>query len=231
MFFVAISVAFLYCQPCNCQTGNVHNGHEWVDLGLSVKWATCNIGASKPEDYGKYYAWGETGTKREFMPNNYKYYNRPERSFTKYCVDSRFGIVDNETCLNHLDDAAQNNWYGMWRMPTKAEFDELLSNCDLTFTDNYNGTGVKGCVFRSLKEGYTDKSIFLPAAGFREGTRFTDAGYWGYYWSSSLAEEYCDGVALVIPHSSMNFLIKETRSHARWDGLPIRPVIEFTGTE
>lgn len=229
-YFVAISAVFLYCQSCNCQTGSVGNEHEWVDLGLSVKWATCNVGASKPEDYGNYYAWGETDDKRKekrkekrkYDAGNYKYYNDTEGSFTKYCVNSEFGTVDNKTCLEPLDDAASQNWYGMWRMPTKAEWDELISNCFFSWTWNYNGTGVMGFVVKSRKEGYTDKSIFLPLAGEFQGHNFIEGG--GCYWSSSCSN-YKPVECSLQPFRGG--VTSETFA-MRWDGLSVRPVIEFT---
>ena len=96
------------------------NGHEYVDLGLSVKWATCNVGADSPEEYGYHFAWGETSPKTTYNWSTYKYCNGDEYSMTKYCDDS-FGTVDNKTTLELSDDAARVNWGGKWRMPTRAE--------------------------------------------------------------------------------------------------------------
>ena len=111
----------------------VENGHNWVDLGLSVKWATCNVGATTPEGYGNYYAWGETKPKSTYDWSTYKYCNGDRYSMTKYCTNSEYGIVDNKTTLELSDDAAHVNWGGSWRMPTKAEQDEL-NNCTWTWT-------------------------------------------------------------------------------------------------
>lgn len=165
------------------QTGN----HEFVDLGLSVKWATCNVGATKPEEYGDYFAWGETQPKSIYNWSTYKYCNGSSTSLTKYCTDSSYGTVDNKTILEAADDAARANWGGSWRMPTKAEQDELRNNCTWTWTTQ---NGVNGYKVTSKKSGYTNKSIFLPAAGCRRGSSLYDAGSYGYYWSSSL---YTDG--------------------------------------
>jgi len=160
-----------------------HNGHEYVDLGLSVKWATCNVGASKPEEYGDYFAWGETQPKSTYNWRTYKYCNGSSTSLTKYCTNSSYGTVDNKTILEAADDAARANWGGSWRMPTDAELTELREQCTWTWTTQ---NGVYGYKVTSKKTGYTSKSIFLPAAGDRYDRSFGDAGCIGYYWSSSL---------------------------------------------
>ena len=160
-----------------------YNGHAYVDLGLSVKWATCNVGATKPEEYGNYYAWGETTPKTTYDWSTYKWCNGSETTMTKYCTDSDYGTVDNKTILDPEDDAASVNMGGSWRMPTKAEQDELQTKCTWTWTYDYNGTGVAGRIVTSKTNG---NSIFLPAAGYRS------AGSYGYYWSSSLHTVYSD---------------------------------------
>ena len=154
------------------------NRHECVDLGLSVKWATCNVGASSPEDYGDYYAWGETETKSTYNWNNYKW-SINNVFFNKYCLYSNHGAVDNKTVLESSDDVAHVQWGGSWRIPTIEEIEELANNCTWTWT-NQNG-----------KDGYkvtasNGNSIFLPAAGWRDGNYLKKAGSQGYYWSSSL---------------------------------------------
>ena len=154
----------------------MENGKGYVDLGLSVKWATCNVGANSLEEYGYYFAWGETTQKTTFNWSTYKYCNGTYRSMTKYCTDSYYGTVDNKTTLELSDDVAHVNWGGSWRMPTKAEQDELrnTNNCTWTWTKQ---NGVNGYKVTSKKNG---NSIFLPAAGYRDGSNL------GYYWSSSL---------------------------------------------
>ncbi len=139
------------------------NGHEYVDLGLSVKWATCNVGASSPSDYGNYYAWGETRTKSNYTADNSTTYNK-----------SMGDIAGNSNY-----DAARANWGGTWRLPTAAEIQELIDNCTTEWTTR---NGVKGRLVKSKKNG---NSIFLPAAGYRIGTSLRNAGEWGLYWSSS----------------------------------------------
>ena len=142
-------------------TGTI-NGHQWVDLGLSVKWATCNVGASSPSDYGGYYAWGETRTKSEYTGDN------STTSFIKMgdiSGDSRY-------------DAARANWGGTWRLPTQAEMQELIDKCTWTWTSQGGHNGYR-------VTGPNGSSIFLPAAGFRSVSSLNYAGYYGYYWSSA----------------------------------------------
>ena len=146
----------------------IENGHNWVDLGLSVKWATCNVGATKSEAYGDYFAWGETQPKSYYNESNYSYNANP-------------------TVLPLSADAARANWGGSWRMPTKEEQDELLDNCTWEWTTQ---NGVKGYKVTSEKKGYTKNSIFLPAAGYRYYSGLHCAGSDGYYWSSSLSTDY-----------------------------------------
>ncbi|MBR6067748.1 MAG: hypothetical protein IKP45_08090 [Bacteroidales bacterium] len=157
--------------------------HEWVDLGLpsGTKWATCNIGANNPEDYGDYFAWGETTPKRKYNIRSYKYYhdNFFDTKLTKYCVNSSDGdkgFIDNLTELQSTDDAATANWGKNWRMPTKGEMNELWTKCT---KKNITQNGVHGLLF----VGPNGNSIFLPSAG-----RYTEDGYGvgGFYWSCSL---------------------------------------------
>ena len=160
----------------------LENGHEYVDLGLSVKWATCNVGATSPEEYGDYFAWGETTPKTTYNWTTYKYCNGTYDSMTKYCINPDYGTVDNKTTLELSDDAAHVNWGGSWRMPTAAEQDELrnTNNCTWTWTTQ---NGVNGYKVTSKKNG---NSIFLPAAGYRGSSDLKNAGSYGNYWSSSL---------------------------------------------
>ena len=153
-----------------------------VDLGLSVYWGTTNIGASKPEDYGDYYAWGETEPKESYSWSAYKFGTSSSGPFFKYNTISSYGSVDDKTVLEPEDDVASVKLGGKWRMPTDAEWTELRTKCTWTWTTNYNGTGVKGQIVTATN----GNSIFLPAAGYRRDTKLYDAGSYGYYWSSSL---------------------------------------------
>ena len=163
------------------------NGYAYVDLGLSVKWATCNVGATKPEEYGDYFAWGETQPKDYYDWSTYKYCNGSNTTLTKYNTSSGYGTVDNKTILEAADDAARANWGGNWRMPTEEELTELHEQCTWTWTTQ---NGVYGYKVTSKKSGYTNKSIFLPAASCRRGSSLSNAGSGGDYWSSSFGTDY-----------------------------------------
>lgn len=174
--------AGLLVLPTECFAGT-ENGHEYVDLGLSVKWATCNVGATAPEKNGDYYAWGEIQPKDD-SGTPYKYYNGTDRSLTKYCTNSSCGTVDNKTTLEAMDDAATYNWGGTWRMPTDAEWTELREQCAWTKTIRNGKIGYE------VKSKTNGNSIFLPAAGCFYDTCPSEVGILGYYWSSSLYESH-----------------------------------------
>lgn len=159
------------------------NGYEWVDLGLSVKWATCNVGATKPEEYGNYYAWGEVEPKEVYNWETYKWYDTESNEYTKYCTSEIYGTVDNKTVLDKEDDTAAVNMGGSWRMPTYDEIEELKTECTWTRTENYATKGAVGYIVTSKTNG---NSIFLPVAGSRFESDLDHAGSYGYYWSSSL---------------------------------------------
>ena len=159
------------------------NGHEWVDLGLSVKWASCNVGASSPSEYGEYFAWGETSPKNCYIDETLKYHYNGwfiAHKFSKYVTEHRYGKVDNKVTLELRDDAANFNWGGRWRMPTKTELDELREKCIWTLTTQSGHEGYK------VTSKSTGNSIFLPAAGYRNGSFLDRVGFSGSYWSSSL---------------------------------------------
>ena len=158
--------------------------HEYVDLGLpsGLLWATCNVGANAPEEYGDYFAWGETQPKDTYNWSTYQYCNGSYNTLTKYCNNSSYGyngFTDNLTTLLPEDDAATANWGGNWRMPTNEEFEELYNNTTVTWTQQ---NGVNGRLFTASN----GNSLFLPAAGYYGGTCLSGAGTDGYYWSSSL---------------------------------------------
>lgn len=167
------------------ETNNMVNGHEYVDLGLSVKWATCNVGAEKPEDYGDYFAWGETSPKSTYGWSTYKWCKGSYNTMTKYCTSSSYGTVDNKTTLELADDAAHVNWGGSWRMPTKAEQDELRTKCTWVWSDLNGKKGYK-------VTGPNGNFIFLPAAGYCSSGGLYSAGSYGSYCSSSLSTSYSD---------------------------------------
>ncbi len=144
--------------------GNTINGHEYVDLGLpsGLKWATCNIGATNPEDFGNYYAWGETSTKNEYLENN--------------CTTA--GVDLSEISGDAQHDAARAKWGSTWRLPTAEEFEELTNMCTWTWVTQNNVNGMK-------VTGQNGKSIFIPATGYRFGSSLNYVGEYGYFWSST----------------------------------------------
>ena len=182
-------------------SSGTHAGHEYVDLGLSVKWATCNVGASSPTGYGNYYAWGETSTKSRYDEDNCKTW---ERSMSDIRGNSSY-------------DAARANWGGSWRLPSEAECKELLNNCTRQWTTQ---NGVKGMLFTSKRNG---NSIFFPAAGWRYGTSTTYAGEHGYYWSST---PYGSGTQ----YAYVLYLYSGGSASSYWNyrisGHTVRPVVE-----
>gem|GEM_PF-7083208 len=159
-------------------------GHESVDLGLpsGTLWATTNIGANNPWDYGDYFAWGETTTKSNYAWSTLKYCeNYTGDKFSKYNTQSKYGSVDNKTTLERSDDAANANWGSDWCMPTLDQIKELNEKCKWVWTTDHGVNGYK-------VTGPNGNSLFLPAAGFRDGTDFSNVGSDGDYWSSSLGE-------------------------------------------
>ena len=153
---------------------NTHNGHEFVDLGLpsGTLWATCNVGASSPEQAGLYFAFGETeGFTAEQVEKGVRKFNKTSYKAKKFKSE-----------LTSEEDAAHVNMGEGWRMPTYNEWQELIDNCDTAWTDDYNGTGIKGRIFTSKVNG---NSVFLPAAGVCNGSSVNYVGSWGYYWSAS----------------------------------------------
>ena len=192
---------------------NKINGHEYVDLGLSVKWATCNVGATKPEEYGGYYAWGETEEKEDYEWSTYKWCKGSCDTMTKYCTNSKYGTVDNKTVLDPEDDVAHVKWGGSWRMPTETEQKELHNNCTWTWTTQ---NGVKGYKVT----GTNGNSIFLPAAGFRYGTVLYSSGSDGYCWSGSLSGNDSSGAYYLYFGSGGYYWYDVDRDHGR----SVRPV-------
>ena len=197
----------------NSQATGTIQGHEYVDLGLSVKWATCNVGASKPEDYGDYYAWGETTTKSDYSWETYKW--GTFGSMTKYCTDSDYGTVDNRTTLTTSDDVATVKWGSKWRIPTVEEIKELCKDCTWEWTTESWVNGMK-------VTGPNGNSIFLPAAAARGGENFNGRGSGGYYWSATMggiACGYAYGLVFEDGDCYRNYFY-------RYDGFTVRPVTE-----
>lgn len=200
--------------------------HEYVDLGLpsGTLWAACNVGASRPEEFGDRFAWGETYRKDKYFFDYYEWCKSSISKPKRYFISSESGTADSLTTLLPEDDAATEIWGGEWRMPTREEQDELRGNCYEVFTDNYRGTGVGGVIFYKAKTP-EDKGVFATVSGslllnhwdpnktpsteyseasdihiFLPAARTLDDGYsndnerGGAYWSSSLGVEVPDDV-------------------------------------
>ncbi len=192
---------------------NTLNGHEFVDLGLpsGIRWATCNVGSTTPEGYGDYFAWGETTTKETYNWSVYRYCNGDYNTLTKYCNNADYGnngFTDALTTLEASDDAATANWGAGWRMPTHSEMQELYDNCTVTWTTQ---NGVNGCLFT----GPNGNSIFLPAAGRRDGSELYDAGSCGYYWSSLLYTGSTDHAWHLYFYSDDHYMYDGRRTYGR----------------
>ena len=183
-------------------------GHSYIDLGLpsGVKWATCNVGASSPEEYGDYFAWGETMTKE-----TYTEYNCPTYGLDASALQLQ-GYIDGDGNLTPQYDAATVNWGGSWRMPTREEQQELIDDCTWTWTSQNGVNGYK-------VTGPNGNSIFLPAAGFRDGSSLYLAGSDGYYWSSTPNDFYAFSLYF---YSSNHYM----GSYGRGYGRSVRPVLE-----
>jgi hypothetical protein len=194
-------------------------GHAYVDLGLpsGTLWATCNVGADSPEDYGDYFAWGETQPKSDYSWSTYQYCMGSSTKLTKYCDNASYGyngFTDNLTTLQPSDDAATAQWGSGWRMPTIEEWRELRDNTTHVWTSQ---NGVGGRLFTATN----GNSLFLPAAGSRDGTNLDHAGWSGSYWARSLSPGH--------PSMVFNLLINADNcstngSGLRNKGLSVRPV-------
>ena len=189
--------------------------HAYVDLGLSVLWATTNVGAEQPEEYGDYYAWGETETKDFYGWSTYKWCKGTDTSLTKYCTNAKYGadgFTDGLTTLQPEDDAAHVHWGAMWRMASRSEFQELIDNCRWETTTL---NGVKGYRVTSSIPGYTDRSIFLPMAGFlNHDIGNSQKGTTVRYWSSTGNNT-----------SASNLHEAKIEGNTRRIGMSIRPVL------
>ena len=210
------------CEPDDPVTPSGNNGtnpdnpstEEWVDLGLpsGLKWASHNVGATSPEDYGNHYSWGETTTKSTYTENNYHF--GTYGAYTKYCTEGwgLNGFYDNKLTLDPQDDAATANMGNGARTPTKAEWDELFAHTTHTWTSR---NGVNGCLFTASN----GKSIFLPAAGYRRGELLGD-GACGMYLASTLVDDnpaYVWGYWFDVDH-------QEVWQLGRTDGYSVRAV-------
>ena len=203
-----------------CFRGTALHEDDYVDLGLpsGLLWATCNVGADNPEDYGDYFAWGETTPKDTYNWSTYEYCMGSYNTMTKYCDNSNYGyngFTDNLTTLLPEDDAATANWGSGWRMPTEEEWEELLDNTTVTWTTQ---NGVNGRLFTATN----GNCLFLPAAGARWDGELGNVGS-GNYWSSSLDMVYSDNSdnALGFGFESDGYIVGYA---GRYYGFTVRPV-------
>ena len=189
----------------------VLDAHEYVDLGLSVMWATCNVGASAPEEYGDYFAWGEVEPKEEYSWENYKWCDGTEQNITKY------NATDGLKTLLPEDDAAHVNWGGEWRMPTGKEMQELFDYCTW---ERINTGGYKGYRVISKING---NSIFLPAAGFKNGVNHSSKESGNDIWSSSIGgAKSAKSINFINSDAEQRHLMTTFSRHY---GFSVRPVL------
>ena len=180
---------------------------EAVDLGLSVKWATFNVGATKPEEKGEYFAWGETEPKATYLWANYEHCQGTEQTLIKYCA------TDDITTLEVANDAATVNWGNDWRMPTKEEWNELLTECNWELCDE------NGVSYYKVTSETTNNSIFLPMTGYRTWINFLSSNQF-YYWSSNLSSDDVEAGKCI--HYESNKV--EIKTLKRFNACPVRPV-------
>ncbi|MBO7476694.1 MAG: hypothetical protein J6U04_02030 [Salinivirgaceae bacterium] len=249
-FFSMAMLAMLVTSFVACDKGdddnsgdnvNVNANTNVVDLGLpsGIKWATCNVGATNPWDYGNYYAWGEPQTKSKYHWDTYKYCNATSNSLTKYNKNESNGTIDNKTTLEPADDVATAVYGADYSIPTTADWDELSSQCYWVWTTNYNEQNVSGYIVYGPKSdgdkgvkvyingtaldsySLSDAHIFLPAAGYRSNSGLYFAGNAGHFWSSSLYGHDPSGAR----HCNFDRSNVYPSSHNdRCDGLSVRPV-------
>lgn len=184
--FILFALLMVFAVSCNNQKTNI-NGHDYVDLGLpsGTLWATCNVGAEKPEDYGDYFAWGETKTKDTYNWSSYQYCKDGDSTFTKYCCNSEYGndgYTDTLTILQNGDEPA-TAWGVEWHTPSMTQWEELIQYTTNKWTIQ---NGVKGRLFTADN----GNSLFLPAAGGYSNSGLVDTDSNGIYWSRSLCTDF-----------------------------------------
>lgn len=194
--------------------------HQYVDLGLSVKWATCNIGADKPEEHGEYFSWGETENKRINNWETYRFTEGDKNEISKYCSNSQYGwheLADSLSALEPDDDVAHKKWGGSWRIPTKAQMKELIDNCTWTWTTRND---INGYLVTGKKPGYTNRSIFIPVTGTYDDGKIFNPHKQGSYWSrdcGTVYPAYAYTLELSVREASIGM-------RSRCQSLAVRPV-------
>lgn len=216
LLFGSISLGFVACNSDDDDNGENsgmidRSPAEAIDLGLpsGTLWASCNVGATKPEEYGDYFAWGETTPKENYSWETYKWCDGSSENLTKY------NLNDNKTELDLVDDAAYMNWGGRWRMPSLDQINELINNC------NWEWTKFNGISGRKVT-GPNGNSIFFPAAGKRdENGILYDLGSDGYYWSNKRYSSRRPSCAYCMNFTNWRVFVDE---YVRDCGRSVRPV-------
>lgn len=196
--------------------------HEYVDLNLpsGVKWATCNVGAATPEDFGLYFAWGETtgytNHDHSYSWANYKWTIDSSTTLIKYNPNTTSGTVDNRAVLDLIDDAANVFWGGSWRIPSQTEWTELKEQCDWTWDDTKKG-------YKVASKTNAERFIFLPAAGYYEGNNPSYSNVNAYYWSSTLnTSNPVEAYSCCIENNNIKWMSNSWRYY----GQTVRPVFK-----
>ena len=191
-----------------------------VDLGLSSRWSSCNLGANSPEELGDYYAWGEIEPKRCFDRDNYRWFSQD--------LSTKYGMIGDSARLNTniltqldiRDDVAHVVLGGSWRIPSLRDIAELYDKCEWVWTEL---NGINGCIITSKVDGHTDCSIFLPAAGCIYQSDRINFGFSGQYWSSALYRDNSRNAIITTFDSNRRY---KYIPHPRFIGMPIRPVCD-----
>lgn len=203
------------------------NGYQYVDLGLSVKWATCNVGATSPHETGNLYAWGEVSPKDEYLSTNYKHWT-DIRNITKYCTDSSFGAVDNLATLAPEDDVVRMKMGGNWRLPTVKEINELCSLCTIKRDTLNNVPGIS-------VTGPNGNNMFIPGQTYWQKSLFGNhntSDDSGGFWSVDLCTRYEQRqICAYAFHFSTNIkgggvAYENSSTSIRYHGLACRGVFE-----
>ena len=204
-------------ETCIDTAPNLISGHEYVDLGLpsGIKWATCNVGASTPEEYGDYYAWGEVETKNDYSEKTYVHCRKRGVLGSLLNGAYKYDFLGTDICTTKYD-VARAKWGNSWRLPKKKEFRELINNCEWKWITR---NGINGYEVKSKKNG---NSIFLPAAGWRCGTSSYRQGSSGYYWSATPSESDTSGAYYLFFYED----VPGTNWYGRDGGRSVRPVCE-----
>ena len=234
-----------------CDVEGMLHGHAYIEMGDGLKWSPVNMGATRPEEYGDYYAWAETEPKTVFSWANYKYMEEGQAShlyINKYTFNDKFyknawwysseGVFlgDKRDGVEYRnldsygleDDAARQNWRSTWRMPTLDEFKWLIENCTWLWTYDYEGTGVRGYIATSKVEGFTQNSLFFPAAGSLSNGYYTPDKETGRYWTATSGSNPVYGSYMYFyqDHQGLQDALTTGTGMIRYVGTPIRPVSE-----